>query len=234
MSDRSHRRKPKKSRMFTVRPFIDPARPPSTATMTVLAYAGEKYVERVINGTDELESYIGTWPVVWLNIDGLTDRDLLTDVGNYFGIRHLSSNDAITLQQRAKFEKHAHVYNLICHMVAVQDGVQSEQLNIFLGSNFVITLQDGPIDCLDPARERIRKNTGIICRMGPDYLVYSLVQSVVGAYFPILELYGERLDQLEDQIIDYPTREVIAQIHTVKRDLLALRRTIWPLREAIN
>jgi magnesium transporter len=117
----------------------------------------------------------------------------------------------------------------------LNDRLESEQLSIFLGRDFVLTFQDSlPGDCLDPVRNRIRHSLGRIRQLGPDHLVYALLDAVVDCHFPVLETYGEQLDSLEDRILEAAGTRSVAQIHAIKRDLLTLRRALWPLRDALH
>jgi magnesium transporter len=111
---------------------------------------------------------------------------------------------------------------------------ETEQVSMFIGADYVITFQERQGDCFDPVRERLRRQKGRIRQSGADYLAYALIDAVIDAYFPVLENYGEELETLEDAVISAPRPEVIAQLHDLKRDLLALRRAIWPHREMIN
>jgi magnesium transporter len=111
----------------------------------------------------------------------------------------------------------------------------TEQFSLFLGKGFVLTFQEGrPGDCFDPVREQIRKGVGRLREAGPDHLAYALLDAVIDAYFPVLEAYGESLEDLEEDLLWDPRRQSVIQIHAIKRDLLTLRRAIWPLRDVIG
>jgi magnesium transporter len=203
--------------------------------ITVMAYSPTELVEKEIQDPKEVESFLEKYPVTWMNVDGLGDVDKIKQIGQIFNIHNLALEDVMTFHQRAKVETYDEEYYIVAHMLKWVEGeIKVEQLNIFLGKNFVVTFQDGPIDCMDPARERIRKGIGRLRNSGPDYLAYSLLDTVIDSYFPILENYGDSLEELEEEIIDNPTRKVIGRIHKIKRDLLILRRSMWPLREAVN
>jgi magnesium transporter len=109
----------------------------------------------------------------------------------------------------------------------------TEQLSLFLGQGFVVTFQERVGDCFDPVRARLRKG-GPIRTRGPDYLTYALIDALVDSWFPVLEQHGERLEDLEDEILVHPARRTIARIHELRRDLMALRRAVWPLRDALG
>ncbi|MBS1956064.1 MAG: magnesium/cobalt transporter CorA [Cyanobacteria bacterium SZAS-4] len=203
--------------------------------ITVVAYSPTELVEKEIKKPSEIEAFLKKYPVTWVNVDGLGDAAVIMEIGHMFKIHNLALEDVMTFHQRAKVEMYDDQYYIVGHMLKwIDDEIKIEQLNIFLGKNFVVTFQDGPIDCMDPARERIRKGTGRLRSSGPDYLAYSLLDTVIDSYFPILENYGDSLEDLEEQIIEKPSRSVIGKIHKIKRDLLILRRSIWPLREAVN
>ncbi len=203
--------------------------------MTVVAYGPTELVEKEIKSPNEIDAFLEKYPVTWVNVDGLGDASVVKEIGQMFKFHNLALEDVMTFHQRAKVEVYDDQYYIVAHMLKwIDDEIKVEQLNIFLGKNFVVTFQDGPIDCMDPARERIRKGTGKLRSSGPDYLAYSLLDTVIDSYFPILENYGDSLEDLEEQIIEKPSRSVIGKIHKIKRDLLILRRSIWPLREAVN
>ncbi len=203
--------------------------------ITVVAYSPTELVEKEIKKPSEIDVFLKKYPVTWVNVDGLGDAEIIKEIGQMFKIHNLALEDVMTFHQRAKVEMYDDQYYIVGHMLKwIDDEIKIEQLNIFLGKNFVVTFQDGPIDCMDPARERIRKGTGRLRASGPDYLAYSLLDTVIDSYFPILENYGDSLEDLEEQIIEKPSRSVIGKIHKIKRDLLILRRSIWPLREAVN
>ncbi|HEY9787816.1 MAG TPA: magnesium/cobalt transporter CorA [Candidatus Obscuribacterales bacterium] len=203
-------------------------------TIHLIAYSPENAVEKEIDKPEQLRQYVGRWPVVWVNVEGLGNSDVISEIGKIFAIHHLALEDIINVHERAKLEQYGNNIFLVLQMTAVDERVETEQLSIFAGRGFVVTFQEGPIDVLNPARERIRKGQGRVRQGGADFLTYSIIDAVLDSYFPILEQYGEQLENLEDEIIEDPSRKTVAVIHQVKRDLLLLRRTAWPLRETIN
>jgi magnesium transporter len=173
--------------------------------------------------------------MLWVDVDGLGDADTVRSLGEIFNLHPLALEDVLHVFQRPKLEQYGEHYFLVARMASLNDHLETEQLSIFLGKDFVLTFQDSlPGDCLDPVRNRIRKSLGRIRQYGPDHLVYALLDAVVDSHFPVLEHYGERLDVLEDRILEAATTRSISQVHTIKRDLLTLRRAIWPLRDALH
>jgi magnesium transporter len=111
----------------------------------------------------------------------------------------------------------------------------SEQVSFVLGKHYLLTVQEEPKrDCFQPVRDRIRTGKGSIRKQGADYLAYTLLDAIMDGFFPVLETYGERIEELEEEVVTNPTRQTLEKIYRVRRELLALRRAIWPQRDAIN
>jgi magnesium transporter len=189
--------------------------------------------------------------VVWINVEGLGQPEILARIGERFGLHPLALEDVLNIHQRPKVEAYADHYFFVTRVVRLNHQVQGagseagkemipgweieeEQVSVFFGPSFVITFReraDG--DVFAPVRERILNARGRIRSLGADYLAYSLLDSLVDAFFPVLEALGERLEQLEDEVIERPSQKIIPRIHALRRDLLGLRRTLWPIREAL-
>lgn len=212
---------------------VDPDAP--RPVMRLLAYGADRIIEREIRHPDELTEFLGHWPVVWVNVDGLGDALTLEQLAAVFRLHPLAMEDVVNVHQRAKVDQFGDRTFIVTHMILLADHFESEQVSLFLGPGFLVTFQERPgWDCLDPVRDRIRKQAPRIREAGAGYLAYSILDAIIDHYFPVLELYGERLESLEDRIVAAPDRAVIAEIHGIKRELLYLRRTIWPQREALN
>lgn len=212
---------------------VDPEAPQSE--IRLMAYGPDRVVDQAVTQVDELKAFVGSWPVCWVNVDGLGDRETLERLASLFDLHPLAMEDVVNTHQRAKVDQFGELTFIVTHMVEARDHFESEQVSLFLGPNFVITFQERPgWDCLEPVRDRIRRHVLRIREAGPGYLAYSILDAVVDHYFPVLEAYGERLELLEDSIVGQPDRGTIAEVHAVKRELLELRRSIWPQREAIN
>ncbi len=191
-------------------------------------------IDETINDLSGLNEKCNEWKVAWINIEGLGDAQVIGKIGELFGIHQLALEDVLSSHQRAKLEQYGENLFLISHMIDLQEELLNEQVSFFISNSLVVTFQDGPLDCFERVRERIRKGVGRIRTQGSDYLAYALLDAVIDCYFPVLEKYGERLEQLEDEIVEKPSRATIAKVHEVKRGLLVMRRAIWPLRDAIS
>ena len=202
----------------------------------VIAYGPSAITRKQIDDPQAIREFLDRWPVTWVNVDGLGDAVTLGRIGEVFDLHRLSLEDVVNVHQRAKVEPYSKYHFIVGRMVdsGSDEALSTEQLSIFLGRNYVLTFQEQPGDCFDTVRDRISKGGGRIRNCGPDYLAYALIDAFIDDYFPVLEKYGERLEVLESQVITRVDNQMIAQIHQVKRDLLVLRRAIWPLREAIN
>ncbi|MFA7257606.1 MAG: magnesium/cobalt transporter CorA, partial [Kiritimatiellales bacterium] len=209
---------------------IDPSWP--KPVIQVMAYGTEQYLEKRIADVHELNELIGKYQVLWVNVDGLGDESIIRYLGQLFKLHPLALEDVTSLRQRSKVDDYeANLYTAM-RMLSLQDGrLFAEQVSFFLGSNFVLTFQETEGDCLDPVRERIRKKGGMICNMNADYLLYSLIDAIIDAYFPVLEAYDTRLEELEAEILSQPDASTMNLLFSVKHDLTSLRRTLWPVRE---
>ena len=211
---------------------VDPEAPPSV--IRVLAYGPDTCEEREIADVASLKEILGKSPVTWVNVDGLGDAETITQIGESFGLHPLALEDVVHVHQRPKVDQYGEHLFIITRMVTLGQQLETEQLSLLLGEGFVLTFQEHVGDCLDPVRDRIRQGKGRIRKAPADYLAYAILDAVIDNYFPVLEEYGERLEALEEQVIARPDAQTVARIHAAKRELLILRRAVWPQREAVN
>jgi len=210
---------------------------PGKARITLMDYDESKFQEREILDIDEVLPFKESPTVTWINIDGLNDAPVLDKIAQYFGIHHLVMEDIVTTNQRPKLEDMENYTYIVLRMITCngQNEMVTEQVSLILGSNFVISFQERPGgDVFDPIRDRIRTGKGRTRKMGPDYLAYCLIDAIVDNYFVVLENLGERVEAVEDEVVSNPTPRTLVVIHDSKRDLLFLRKTIWPLREVVD
>ncbi len=201
----------------------------------LMKYKLDHLEERDIAAVAELKDLIEEDSVCWIDVQGLGNEKVLRELGDLFSIHPLALEDVVNVPQRAKtecFEKHTLCITRMALMG--EDGIEPEQVSVFVGLNYVLTFQERSGDVFDPVRNRIRKGGAIIRSSGASYLAYTLLDAVIDGYYPILEVFGEKLEALEDEIMANPQPAILQEIHQAKRDLLAIRRAIWPQREAIN
>ncbi len=225
-------------------PDHKPGTPPGTLTVDpaahppqirVVAYDSADVDEQELSDVKQLLPLLGKRAVLWVDVDGLGNADVVRQLGEMFGLHPLALEDVMHVHQRPKVDQFGEHCFLVTRMPSRNGQVESEQLSIFLGKNFVLTFQDSlPGDCLDGVRQRIRSGAGRFRQRGPDYLVYSMLDAVVDSHFPLLEKIGDELETLEDVILEAPTAAHMTRLHTIKRDMLAMRRICWPMRDALQ
>jgi magnesium transporter len=182
------------------------------------------------------------WSVVrWINIDGLSDMKAIHGLAAKYELHPLAVEDLLHIPQRPKVESiggsdsemRARLF-IIARMLQLTDSeLENEQVSIFLGHKTVLTFQERRGDVWDPIRQRIQTKGSRLRVNDASFLVYALLDSLVDHCFPILEHYGDVLEELEDQVLSNPQRAIINSIHKIKRNLLLLRRAAWPMREVI-
>jgi len=233
---------------FSKRVSTKPGLAPGT-----LVHVGEKKIEKVrIRTIDydeanleerELESVDACFPyadkptVTWINIDGLHDVNVIEKIGKNFGLHALVLEDILHTEQRPKVEDFDDYVFIITKMLSYDEAenvLKAEQFSLILGSNYVITFQERVGDVFEPVRERLRKGKGRIRKRPPDYLAYALIDAVVDHYFLVLEKIAERVESLEEELVTNPTPRTLQVIHHLKRELIFLRKSVWPLRELIG
>lgn len=204
------------------------------SSMRMLRYDADRLVETELDGPDALPGDVGRGDVVWIDVTGLADIALIERIGAAFGLHPLALEDVVHTHQRPKAEEYDDHLYIVTRMACAAGTADHEQVSLFLGKGFAITFQERPGDCFEPVRERLRRGRGRIRGAGADYLAYALIDAVVDGYFPLLESHGERIERLEDEVTRDARSDHIDDIHAVKRDLLGLRRAIWPQREMLN
>jgi magnesium transporter len=215
---------------------IEPDANPSR--IVLIDYDNKQAIRRVDLTPNTLIPYLGTNTVSWMDVQGLGSEKVLKQVGEIFKLHPLLLEDVVNVPQRPKVEDYKQQLLIIAHMVRSkkeEGGFETEQVSFVLGKNYLLTIQEEELeDCFDPVRERIRTHQGRVRASGADYLAYLLLDVLIDGYFPVLEDYGERIEELEDKIMRSPTNEILEEIYAVRRELLALRRLIWPLRDVMN
>lgn len=204
-------------------------------SISIIDYDGETLQEKKVQDIEECLPFRDAPTVTWINIDGLHDIRIIEEVGNHFGIHPLVLEDIVHTGQRPKMEDFdTYVYIVLKMLYNRENEIVEEQVSLILGPNFVFTFQEKEGDIFEPIRERIRSGKYRIRKSRSDYLAYSIMDVVVDNYFVILEGLGEKLEEVEDVLLNNPSGETLQHIHELKRKMLSLRRSVWPLRELIS
>lgn len=211
--------------------------PEAAVRYHVLDYGEDRLEERELDAPEEAFPFRDTPTVSWLNVDGVHDVGSLLTLGEHYQLHPLVVEDIANPGQRPKVEDYGEYLYLVLRMLTYDEDrleVVDEQVSLVLGSNHVISFQERPGDVFDPVRARLRTDGSQLRREGADYLAYRLMDSVVDHYFVVLEKLGDRLDDLEAELIEEPDRETLQEIYRMKRELLFVRKSVWPLREVLG
>jgi len=207
------------------------------STISLIEYDAARLAEKKFASLAESRAYQPGAGTLWLNVYGLHEPEVLTEVGRRFNLHPLVLEDILNTDQRPKVDDYGDYLYLVARFLdydSASQSVNSEQVSIVLGANFVLTFQERPTGAFDPLRERLRGDRGQIRALGADYLAYALLDIVVDRYFVMLEKTAERAELLEDEMLGKVTPGVLQTIHHLRRETLNLRRAVWPLREVIN
>lgn len=203
----------------------------------VFIYNEKECREEQLFSTADMLNILQKYPgmLFWFDIHGFGDKKFLEQLSDSFSIHRLQMEDVVNVYQRPKADESQGPLFLISRVLSDKDGMlQNDQLSIFSGSNFLISLQEHYEDILDPVRVRVRTGKGFMRVHGIDYLVYSLMDAALDNYYPLLEKTGDKLDDLQEELLAAPTREALNRVLQIKRDLIVMRRSIWSERDKIN
>jgi magnesium transporter len=216
--------------------FVDADAPPPI--IFLIDYNQTNFIREQIATPEECIPYLENESISWVDVQGLGSQDILQRLGQVFELHPLVLEDVVNVPERPKTEDYEDQLLFIARMVVPKEricGFHSEQVSLILGKKYLLTVQEEPEhDCLEAVRSRIEKNKGIIRKQGADYLAYAVLDAIIDGFFPVLELYGERIEELEEEVIVRPTPQTLQNIYQIRRELLQLRRAIWPQRDAIN
>tara|TARA_R110002073_G_scaffold300272_1_gene467520 strand:- start:4711 stop:5775 length:1065 start_codon:yes stop_codon:yes gene_type:complete len=193
--------------------------------------------EKEIKHIEDVAHYKLTDSVSWININGLNNINEIEKIGDHYGLHPLILEDIVNTSQRPKIDEYEGYLFIVVKMLYYDkdDLIVSEQVSFVLGSNYVLSFQEADGDVFDSVRDRIRAKKGRIRNLGPDYLLYALIDSVVDHYYEIIETMGNKIEELEDHLFGgNPKEEITAEIQSLKREVLRVRKAIFPLREIIN
>lgn len=203
--------------------------------ITLIEYNETQFIEKKFYDFSECLDAVDPGMVKWINVDGIHKVELIEMIGKHFNIHPLTLEDIVNTNQRSKFEDYDSYVVSIMKMIYYDDEIRSEQLTVILMEGMVISFQEiHGGDAFDMIRNRLRQGKGRVRKMGADYLAYALMDAVVDCYFNILEKFGDRIELLEEELMEEPTKETLKQLHFMKREMIFLRKAVWPMRELIN
>jgi magnesium transporter len=206
--------------------------------ITVFDYDEAHLQEKEIKTVGECRQFKDSPTVAWIHIEGIHDTQILEELGAVFGLHPLTLEDILNTDQRPKMEDFCEyiyiVLKTFTNHADENNETTSEQISIILGPTFVISFQEKETDIFKPIRERIRAGKGRLRKSGADYLAYSLIDTIVDNYFTILEHLGEKIEIIEESLVKNPSTQTLQAIQHMKREMIFLRKSVWPLRETIS
>jgi len=200
--------------------------------VSVVGYGADAADAREVD-VSELSALTGRYDVLWVDVEGVCDADVVREVGRCFNLHPLTLEDTMHVVQRPKFEEYDDYLFIVARTASLGECLETEQLSIFLGTGFVVTFREGPTSCFEPVRDRIVKGRSRIRELGADYLAYALLDAAVDQLTPITDALGDRLGELEEDVMRGSGSRVVGSLLEVSHDLEALRRIASPLREAL-
>ncbi|MCX8105768.1 MAG: magnesium/cobalt transporter CorA [Ignavibacterium album] len=206
-------------------------------TILLLEYDQNSFIEKQIDNIDDILISKENEKVSWINVEGVHDIQLMEKIQSYFNIHPLAMEDIVHTTQRPKAEEYSDQLFIVTRMFIYDEenqDIKNEQVSFILGKNYLLTFLEDPGDVFNPVRERIRKDGTKIRSNGADFLAYALIDAIVDSYFHILEKLGEDIEELEDRLVVQPTREDLQSVHQMRRNMILLRKSVWPLREVIS
>jgi magnesium transporter len=206
------------------------------AKITLCEYDESHFQEREISTLEGITSPAAESAVTWLHIDGLQEIRLLEQMGGNFHLHPLTLEDILNTEQRPKSEDHGDYLYIVLRLFHEGDdgALVPEQVSIVLGANWLISLQETEGQLVTPIRERLRNEKGHLRKSGADYLAHALVDAIVDSYFIILDKFGEKIENLEDALVGRPSPQTLPAIQALKREIILLRKSVWPLREMVG
>ena len=203
----------------------------------LIDYDDAHFQEKEVTTIEECFPFKDTPTVTWINIDGIHKPEIIEAIGKHFNIHHLIVEDIVHTGQRPKMEDLEDYVFVVLKMLSYDESmneINAEQVSMILGPNFVISFQERTGDVLNPLRERIRNGKGRVRKKGADYLAYCLMDAIIDNYFIILEQLGERIEDIQEVLLTNPTPATLQEIQKLRREMILLRKSVWPVREVIS
>ncbi len=209
---------------------------PSPARVQVVRYSPEGFQEVPVAGIDDIVASVGEGELVWIDVAGIDDPELLRAGGQHFGLSDLMMENIVNVPQRPKTEACQDKLLAISHVLSLGTGnsLKIDQLSLVLGPNFVITVHSQADGFLDPIRDRLRMPGSRARQNDASFLAYAILDAVVDGYYPVLEWLGERLEFLEGQALENPRPDLLKEIHRLRVQLIQVRRSSWPMRDMLD
>jgi magnesium transporter len=207
----------------------------SRVKITLIEFNETEFFEQDFYDLSECLDHVKDNMIKWINVEGVHNIPLIEKIGKRYDLHPLTLEDIVQIDQRPKFEEYDHYILSIMKMILYEEAVHAEQLSIVLLKNTVISFQEpSGGDAFTIIRERLRQCKGRVRKLGADYLFYALMDAVVDCYFNALEKIGDKIEKIEEEIINHPKRQSLIELYNLKREVIYLRKQVWPLRDMLS
>jgi len=202
----------------------------------LIDYTDTRYEEKELGDVSDCAPFLGRDSITWIALQGDPTPDTLHALGRLMDLHPLALEDVVNEGQRAKLEEYDEQIFVVMHLPVIDEkgSLRTEQVSLFAGKGFLVSFCGQREDPFEPVRERLRKHIGRVRKRQSDYLLYTLLDVIVDHAFPLLETYGEQIEALEDEVLAQPTQDTLTEIHQLRRELLFMRRLLWPQREVLT
>jgi magnesium transporter len=207
------------------------------AAKTAIDFIGcgaDQCTQRTVSTVAELQPLVEQHSLCWINVEGLRDEAMIRQIGELFQFHPLAMEDVVHVHQRAKVEEYPGHLFVVLRMVYLNDTLNTEQLSMFIKPGVVVTFQEVPGDCLEPVRKRMADSRSSLRGGNAGQLAHAIIDAIVDAYYPVIEDFGDWIESLEDRIPHERGTPIIEEIHDLRREMLFLKRCVWPLRETLH
>ncbi len=207
-----------------------------TVSIHLIDYNASEFVEKELSSAEECKPYLDKDNITWIHLQGPIQAETIRHIGNIFELHPLSLEDVMNKGQRPKIEEYDdQLFAIMSMPIKIEDSIVIEQVSVYLGVNYIISFHAGGTDPFDPLRNRLRKKRGRIRNLKADYLLYGIMDLIIDQGYPILESLGETIENIEEALLSSSVKQsTLGDIHSIRRQLLLLRRNLWPQREAVN
>ena len=205
--------------------------------VTLIEYDEKNLSEKKIENIEDCFPCRDSAAVCWINVNGIHELELIEKLGRHFNLHPLLLEDVVNTDHRPKLEDYDDYLFIVLKMLFYdkeEEEIKAEQVSLILGRGYVISLEESKKDVFESVRERLRKNKGHLRQKGADYLAHALIDAVVDNYFTVLEKLDDTIEDLEEELLENPSEKILEDIHNLKKELVFLRKSVWPLREVIS
>ena len=203
--------------------------------LELLQYNEAEYMMQADLQVEELLAKVKTGVINWINVDGLHDKSLVKKLGKHFKLHPLLIDDILSDHQPKAEEFDGHLFFTMKMLHSISGNkIEYEQISFVLGDDYLLSFQEKEGDLFGALRQRIQKGSGVIRQRRVDYLLYRLIDIIVDSYYQVLDAVGQQIEHVEDDVIKHPTTQEFHKIQRVKKELIFLRKALYPLRDAVN